>query len=194
VEHLTTTNSRLGRKEYRLAGPVQVELRYAPDVADSQARILSRVEHEPDSVEGSVPRVTQDSEKEYAFLELLNGQQRWLLYPGDNTIGRDESCDVYLDAPAIQEKRLVSAQHATIRITEGHSLLLDGSPSGKPSANGTYVNAQRVSASGALLKDGDTIILAATSPSYPRVDTLGVAAFRYRKLRLNPNQPRKRFD
>lgn len=193
VECLNIANSRLGRREYRLVGPVRVELRSTPDMVDHQVRILCRVEAEIGGAEGIVPRVTQDSDKEYAYLELLNGHQRWLLYPGDNTVGRDESCDIYLDLPQVQERRLVSAQHAIIRLVEGHSLLTDGSPSGKPSANGTFVNMQRIQSSGVLLKDGDTIILAATDPVNPRIDTPGVAAFRFRKLRLSSNQPLERF-
>jgi hypothetical protein len=46
LEHMMTTNSRLGRKEYRFGGPIMVELRPVPDLTDSQARILSCIQPE----------------------------------------------------------------------------------------------------------------------------------------------------
>ena len=72
----------------------------------------------------------------------------WALYPGVNTMGRSESCQVYLDMPQVQEKRLVSGQHAYIVMENGACILFDGSPDGKPSANGTYVNLRRVPPNG----------------------------------------------
>ena len=85
----------------------------------------------------------------------------------------------------IQEKPLISAQHAIIRIQGKQIILLDGGPSGKPSTNGSYVNAQPVPPSGWLLQDGDIVILAALDPHRPRLDTPGVAAFRFRKAMKN---------
>jgi hypothetical protein len=181
VEHLMTANSRLGRKEYRLGGQLQIELRSAADMKDNQARILCRVELDLDSTDSKVLLNTKGRRTEVAFLELIDSGRRWPLYPGDNTIGRDEACDVFLDLHLIQEKPLISAQHATIRIKDEQSLLLDGGLSGKPSANGTYVNSQRIPEHGMLLRDGDIVILAALDPRYPRLDTPGVAAFRFRK-------------
>jgi hypothetical protein len=185
VEYLMTANSRLGREGYRLGGNLQIEIRSTPEMKDNQARILCRVEPDLDSAVGLK---SQGPRKEVAFLELLDSGHRWPLYPGDNTIGRDEACDVFLDIPLIQEKPLISAQHATIRIKDEQNLLLDGGLSGKPSANGTYVNSQRIPEHGMLLKDGDIVILAALDPRYPRLDTPGVAAFRFRKAVLNINQ------
>jgi hypothetical protein len=54
VEHLMTTNSRLGRKEYRFAGQLHIELRPAPDILDNHARVLSKVEPNVDP-EGQKP-------------------------------------------------------------------------------------------------------------------------------------------
>lgn len=180
VEHLMTANSRLGRKEYRFGGQVQIELRAASDVKEQHARVLCRVEPTAgDAVGRAAPR-GKDRGKETAFLEMLSGSRRWPLYPGDNTIGRDASCDIFLDSPLIQEKRLVSGQHAVIRVAGTECFLYDGALSGKPSSNGTFVNSQRVPVHGAPLRDGDTIILAAIDPHSPRLDTPGVAAFRFR--------------
>jgi hypothetical protein len=112
-----------------------------------------------------------------AFLELVPTGQRWALREGINTIGRSETCQIHLDMPGVQEKRLVSGQHAYIQIERGQSLLFDGSPDGRPSANGTYVNLRRVPPGGYRLQNGDAIVLAAADPLYPRSDTPGVATF-----------------
>jgi pSer/pThr/pTyr-binding forkhead associated (FHA) protein len=112
-----------------------------------------------------------------AFLELVPTGQRWALYEGTNTIGRSEACQVFLDIPLVQEKRLVSGQHAYIRIEGGVSVLYDGSPDGRPSSNGTYVNLRRVPPGGYRLQNGDAIVLAAIDPLYPRSDTPGVVTF-----------------
>jgi hypothetical protein len=112
-----------------------------------------------------------------AFLELVPTGQRWALYPGINTIGRSDTCQVFLDVPVVQEKRLVSGQHAYIVMQNGVCTLYDGSPDGRPSANGTYVNLRRIPPSGYRLQNGDAIVLAAVDPLYPRSDTPGVVTF-----------------
>jgi len=139
VEHLMTTNSRLGRKEYRFGGQLHIELHPAVDIIDNRARVLCRVEPNVDpEVQKLLSQKMQG--KETGYLELVNGDRRWPLFPGDNTIGRDASCDIFLDVPVIQAKRLVSGQHARIYVDRGQHILYDGSLLGKPSANGTFVN------------------------------------------------------
>jgi hypothetical protein len=180
VQNVKTTNNRLGRKEYRLLGQVQIDLRPVPGMKNSQARVLSRIAPDFDTMDQPV-RQSGQLEDAPAYLEMLNADRRWALRAGDNTIGRSERCHVHLDLPLIKEKRLISSQHATLRIENGQCYLFDGDPNQKPSANGTFVNAQRVSQYGILLHDGDTIILASVDPLHPRPDTPGVAALRYRK-------------
>jgi hypothetical protein len=180
VDHLTTTNNRLGRKEYRMVGQVVIDLRPVPAVKDSHARVLCRVEPDFDTMDRPVDLHPVQREAT-AYLEMISDNRRWPLFPGDNTIGRSDTCDIYLDMPLIQEKRLISSHHATFRIEAGQAYLYDGSSSGKPSANGTYVNAQRITEYGILLQEGDVIILASVDPQYPRWDTPGAAAFRFRK-------------
>jgi hypothetical protein len=178
VESLMTANSRQGRIEYRFGGQLQIELRSGQGLKDSQARILSRVQPDPDSPDRAFQQEQpQRRGTEVAYLEWIGGDRRWPLYPGENTIGRDQSNDIFLDFPPVQEKRLVSGQHAFIRCTGGQCTLVDGAHSGKPSANGTYVNDRRVPQHGVSLQDGDRIILAALNPQDPRIDTPGVAAF-----------------
>jgi hypothetical protein len=112
-----------------------------------------------------------------AFLELVPTGQRWALYPGTNTIGRNETCQIFLDMQVVQEKRLVSGQHAYVVMQNGVCMLYDGSPDGRPSANGTYVNLRRVAPTGYRLQNGDAVVLAAIDPLYPRSDTPGVVTF-----------------
>jgi hypothetical protein len=188
ADHLMTANSRLGRKEYRFAGQLQIELRSAAEVKDSQARILCRVVPDFEAEHGRVAPKTRDRGKEAAFLETVNGDRRWSLYPGENTIGRGETCDIFLNLPLVQQERLISAQHATIRVERTRCLLFDGTLSGKPSANGTFVNSERISEHGVVLQDGDLIILAALNPRDPRPETPGVAALRFRTAKLDPGR------
>jgi hypothetical protein len=174
VEHLMTANSRQGRKEYRLGGQLRIEIRPAQDLNDQQACIFSRLASEQEFV-----YELETQEQPAAYLEALHEDRRWSLYPGDNTIGRDRLCNIFLDLPAIQEKRLVSAEHARISIEGDQCVLYDGSRAGKPSANGTYLNYYRVTDKGSLLRNGDIIILAAVHPGKPVLDAPGTAAFRF---------------
>ncbi len=112
-----------------------------------------------------------------AFIELVPSGRRWSLYSGVNTIGRSDASQIFLDLPLIQEKRLVSGQHAYIVFENGTCTLFDGAPDGRPSANGTYVNLRRVPPGGYRLQNGDAIVLAAVDPLYPRSDTPGAATF-----------------
>ena len=172
LEYLTTTNSRQGRKDFRFGGPVQIEIRPTPDLQSNQVRILSRIQPE---VKGAAVQAQAGA----ACLMLLPGDRRWTLSPGINTIGRDASSDIYLDLPQVQERRLISRFHAHLRVQGGEYRLFDGSPDGKPSANGTYVNYQRVPPEGIVLQDGDYIILGAIKPGDPRPETPGVAAIKF---------------
>jgi hypothetical protein len=123
------------------------------------------------------PAQDQQRETSAAFLELVPTGQRWALYQGINTIGRSDACQIYLDIPIVHEKRLISGQHAYIVMRNGICMLYDGSPDGRPSANGTYVNLRRVPPAGYRLQNGDAIVLAAVDPLYPRSDTPGVVTF-----------------
>lgn len=188
LEHLLTSNSRLGKKEYRLGGQLYIDIHPVPGMAENQARILCRVDTNLVPPEEKMSRQPGEKGQEVAFLDLVGGDRSWPLYLGNTTIGRDEACDIFLNSPVVQEKRLVSAQHATIRIQDGQFLLYDGDMAGKSSVNGTYVNAKRVEENGVNLQDGDTVVLAAVNPADPRPDTPGVAAFRFRKGSRNERQ------
>jgi hypothetical protein len=207
LEELITANSRRGRKEFRLGGRLLLELRPDSNLKDNEVRILSRIEPEAAPPQAKVaappsarPRVaapkspskpspllprqsggqqrgTQQPGGSVAYLELVPTGQRWALYPGVNTIGRSEMSQIYLSNPVVQEKRLVSGLHAFILMENGECILHDGSPDGRPSSNGTYVNLRRVPPGGYRLQNGDAIVLAAVDPLYPRSDTPGVVTF-----------------
>lgn len=172
LEYLTTANNRQGRKEYYFGGPVRIEIRPAEDLGANDIRIRYRIQAQ----EGLNLAKKSDGT---ACLEMLPEGKRWLLNPGVITIGRQPSNDIPLEDPLVQQNRLVSGQHAYLRIDEGQQRVYDGSPEGKPSVNGTYVNGSRITTEGQALKNGDLIVLASLDPSNPRVDTPGVAAFRF---------------
>ena len=173
LDHLTTANSRQGRREYRFAGPVAVDLVPAPDLEPGQVRLRSRLQ--PDApIEPPAPSPLP------ACLELLPTGQAWRLRTGLVTLGRDQSCDMAFEQPRVQELRLVSSQHAHLHCGPDTYRLFDGTPQGQPSVNGTYVNGRPVPPAGHLLQDGDVIILAAVHRDLPLADTPGVAVLRFR--------------
>jgi hypothetical protein len=169
---LKTANSRHGRKEFRLGGPLRIEIRPVPDLLPYQARILARIDA-GHSAEQTAPLLTG------ACLELLPSGQRFPLQAGLTTLGRDESSSIPLRTPEVQQTRLVSGRHAHIRQQDGGYHLFDGSPEGRPSVNGTFVNGARLTGQGRLLHDGDTIILASTSPNTADPSIPGVVALRF---------------
>ncbi len=176
LNHLATANSRQGRREYRFAGQVMVEIRPAPDLEPGQFRILSRLQAEApdDPLPVALPVVLP------ACLELLPAGKPWRLRAGLVTIGRDPTCDIFLDLPRVQELRLVSGQHAYLQCLPEAYRLFDGAPNGQRSINGTFINGRPVPPDGQLLRDGDLLILAAVRPQAPSLDTPGVVGLRFR--------------
>ena len=172
LNQLATANSRQGRREYRFAGSVVVELRPAPDLEPGQLRIRSRLH--ADAPEEPLPVSLP------ACLELLPEGRRWRLRPGIITIGREPVCDIFLDMPRVQELRLVSGQHAYLQCLPGDYRVFDGSPNGLRSVNGTFVNGRPVPPGGQLVQEGDILILAAVVPQAPKLDTPGVVGLRFR--------------
>jgi hypothetical protein len=168
LEVLNTTNDRRGRREYGFGGRVRVQVRPVSDLAEGELRIWCQIN--PDVDAASTP----------AWLELIPDGRRWPLQERIVTIGRDDVCDIYLDMPDVQRVRLVSGQHARILQEDGEYCLFDGSPDGRPSMNGTFVNGQWVGPDGQELDDGDVIILAALDSNQPRSDTPGAVTFFFR--------------
>ena len=174
--YLLTTNNRQGRQEYRFAGPLKIEIHPVSDLETGQIRIFSRVK-----IGGELNSQTGSQIELPACLEILPNKRRWKLRPGIVTIGRDSRCDVFLDIPVVQQKKLVSSQHAYLNCKTDRYLLFDGAPNGSPSLNGTYVNLRRLPPGGVELKSGDIILLAATDPNLPNPETPGVASLRFQQ-------------
>ena len=89
-----------------------------------------------------------------------------LLREGDNTIGREEGCEVWVDSTT------VSRRHARIRLADGRATIED-----LGSKNGTLVRGAKIAAP-AELADGDTIevgsvrLLFRTSASSKTTDSI----------------------
>lgn len=179
LEQLATANNRQGRNLYQLSAPLRLRIRPAADLKPTQVRILCRVQS-PDSAAASEQGEAISTARK-ACLEMLSGRRRWLLRSDTVTIGRDLGCDIYLDMPDVQDKRLISSEHAHLRFEQGRYTIYDGSPDGKPSVNGTFVNRQPVPPDGRLLDDGDTIMLAALDRNDPRPGVPGILELRFRR-------------
>jgi hypothetical protein len=171
LEALNTANSRQGRREYRFGGRVRLRLQPVADLAPEVVRLHCQINPNVDAV--TPVAVT-------ACLELWPAGRRWPLQEEITVLGREEPCDVCLDMPVIQQKRLISGRHAYIRQAGGQFRLYDGSPEGKASLNGTFVNGRPVPPAGHMLQDGDVIILASLDPRQLSLDTPGVAGFVFR--------------
>jgi hypothetical protein len=175
LKSLMTANSRQGRMDYRFAGPLKIQIRPVTDLKNGQARILCRVQVEESGSRSAAPLELP------AWLESSPDGLRWPLHLGMVTIGRDVSCEIHLDSPAVREKLLVSSRHAYLYCQERSVHLYDGTPEGQPSLNGTFVNLRRVPPGGIELRDGDLILLAALDPNRPSPETPGVAALIFRQ-------------
>ena len=164
---LNTANGRQGRKIFRFGGPVKVNVRPVSDLTEKEVRILSQIRSEE----------TGAGKIQAAYLERLPDGRRWVIKGGTNTLGRSPRNDIYLDSPAVQDRRLISNDHAYIRAENGRFYIFDGTPAGRRSRNGTFVNGRGVTESGYKLSDGDVVILAALDSNHPRPDTPGAAGF-----------------
>lgn len=184
LEQLGTANSRQGRNLYQLGAPLRLAIHPVSDLEEAQARILCRVQYprSRSSAPGDAGRPTlHPAAAPIPCLELASGGRRWPLRSNIITIGRDERCDVFLDMPEVQDRRLVSSEHAYLRYEQGRYLIYDGSSDGRSSVNGTYVNRQPVPASGRPLEDNDEIILASLDKDHPQPDAPGVITLRFRR-------------
>jgi len=171
LDLLNTSNSRYGSQKFHFGGPVLVRLEPVADLAPNEVRIRCLI--------NSSPAIPQPAAVP-ACLEQVPTGRRWALPEGVTTMGRDPACGIYLDDPVIQQRRMISSQHAHIRREGGRFRVHDGAPGGKPSVNGTYVNGRRISQAGVELSDGDLIVLAALDPAAPRPDTPGAIGMTFR--------------
>jgi hypothetical protein len=168
LEALDTANQRQGRRVYHFGGPVRVSLRPGAGLAPGAVRIRSRI----------VP-ASAAPPKPAGCLQLMPNGRQWPLLPGTLTLGRHETSDIYLETPPGPQPPLISAHHAYLLVTESEVRLFDGSPAGRPSLNGTFVNGQRVPSSGQALQPGDVVVLAPLNPKDPRPAGPGVLALQF---------------
>jgi hypothetical protein len=194
LDRLVTANSRIGEKKYRFGGPVRVRIEPAAGLAATQVEVRGQIgpgaassSSKPAAPPAAYPAPVASRSGPDAgatrqmarrsCLALLPAGPRYPLPQGVWTIGRDAACDLHLDQPEVQQRRLISAQHAYVRHQGGTCRLYDGTPAGRRSANGTYVNGRPLGTEGRLLQDGDVIVLGATDPAQPRPDVAGTAGF-----------------
>lgn len=187
LQDLNTANSRQGRKQYRFGGAVTVRLQPDATLAADEIRIDSQVQRDPrpeqlpppsslsPAPEPSVPGAVGTISPARAGVPRLTVEdQTFILKDGLNMIGRSRQCDLVVPGEEVQSRRLVSGLHAHIICTANACRIYDGTPDGKSSLNGTFVNRRVVPKNGQPLRDGDEIILAAVDRSKPRPDTPGV--------------------
>jgi len=184
LEEITTVNRRQGRTEYQLGAPLRLEIHPVDDLKPTEVRILCRVQRSFDDTRNASEsdRLPRREGAAMPCLELISSGQRWTLRLKTITIGRDERCNIYLDMPEVQDKRLVSGEHAYLRKEQERYTLYDGTQDGRASVNGTYINRKSVPLNGHLLKEGDEIILASVDPVDPRPDAPGAVTLRFREV------------
>ena len=174
LEALDTANQRQGRRLYQFGGPVRVSLRPGAGLNKGAVRIRARIASD-------APKADARSAQPVGCLQLLPNGRRWPLLPGTLTVGRHETSDIFLELPPQRQPPLISAHHAYLLVSDGEVRLFDGSPAGRPSLNGTFVNGQRVPSSGQALTPGDVVVLAPLNPKDPRPDGPGVLALRFQE-------------
>ncbi len=95
-------------------------------------------------------------------LKGRNQGQQYVLERPKTVLGREQDCDVLLEAGegagGRKQADVVSRKHAVILCEHGKYYIEDGDGSGRASRNGTFVNAERVPFPGrVLLKNNDVI-------------------------------------
>jgi len=119
----------------------------------------------PGGASQTVPTLKLNHEPpSFAWLVLIEGVHAghiFNLYPDSTVIGRESSCDIVIDDPAI------SRQHAKIRVLEGedkkkHFVLYD-----LATENGTLLNGEEIDRH--ELQDGDEILIGHTRLVFKQV-------------------------
>jgi hypothetical protein len=123
--------------------PAIERLRDSRSVAENVAEAISA-----DLTLANHPGRVMQSAKQF-YLTRINDGQQWTLHNEKTLIGRSISSDIRLDATAI------SRQHAELTITSDHVSIED-----LGSANGTYINGERLNTrQRVVLQSNDTILL-----------------------------------
>jgi DNA-binding winged helix-turn-helix (wHTH) protein len=132
-----------------------LEIRRALDDPARNARLLKTVHGVGYRFAAQVETIDADSSSGAARCWLVADEKRYAIPGDDVTIGRDPSCEVWLDAPG------VSRRHARIRITANGDATLEDSNS----MNGTYVGKLKITGP-TRLRDGDEIHLGSLAVTF----------------------------
>jgi hypothetical protein len=171
---LQTANQRQGRQQYQWGGRLSISLQPGPGLAPDAVRIRTRIVPDQASREPPAP-----AERAAGCLELMSTRRRWPLSAGRLTIGRADNADLQLSEARADGQALISSYHAYLVVEGGEAWIFDGSPAGRPSTNGTFVNGRRVGPQGQRLADGDVVVLAPLRADDPRPEVPGTVALRY---------------
>ncbi len=145
--HLTEV---MDARAYRRVGPVQVTLIENTQLAQNEVEITS------DMLKTAVETAVADTTLSGPYLEVPEFRAKLPLAGQTVTIGRSKESDICLHEYC-QGSKKVSRVHARLeQVGEAWQLTDNGS------ANGIYVNGQRVSDAPVFLNDGDRIILGST--------------------------------
>jgi serine/threonine protein kinase len=145
---LLRTLAKKREERYQSVGEMAVALQQAVSVAVVE------------EVKAPSPVVAPAVEPIILWLVGPNGQS-YELKPGSLTLGRAKSCDIQVNDPQ------VSRQHATLEFDGQNCTVYD-----EGSANGTFVNGQRVGAEGLPFNLGDDLSIGTTHFSLSTTESL----------------------
>lgn len=132
-----------------------LEIRRALDDQAREPRLLKTVHGVGYRFVAQVESVDAEAPPAAARCWLVADEARYAIAGHDVSIGRDPSCDVWIDAPG------VSRRHARIRMTAGGDAILEDSNS----TNGTFVGKSKI-AGPTRLHDGDEIHVGSLSLTF----------------------------
>jgi hypothetical protein len=162
-EHLTLVVQARG---YELLGALLVHLRLSEAAQEGEVQLISKFD--PTALAPTPP--TPPTASTLALYEPQT-ERTFPLSQAEIRIGRHPDNDLSLARLPAQLCQRVSRFHAHIRTEAGQFILYDGL-NGQASANGTYLNGERLTNTGRPLKQGDTIILGQLPHDHPRAQPL----------------------
>ncbi|MDX1584990.1 MAG: FHA domain-containing protein [Thermoanaerobaculia bacterium] len=121
------------------------ELRNALDDHDRHGRFIRSVHGRGYAITDDAFEITESAERRLTpAVTLSHGANRFLLWPGENLVGRSAECNVSIDSGEI------SRHHARIVVTLEGVMIED-----LQSKNGTFVNGSRIEKTS--IEDGDQL-------------------------------------
>ena len=133
-----------GQHQWRLFSSVSVIVVDDADVTAGSPRVHARFEKEMTDTKAALPDGGNLKTVSQAQLELIGGKEFWPVPVAGVKIGRSSTCDIQVDRPT------VSRVHCELKIRNGTWVIDDVG-----SANGTYVNGEKLSAGVPVAADGE---------------------------------------